>query len=68
MDIKETISEALFDCYRGYNSETISNLKMRSHYERDAQAERILKALDATGYKIVRKDEIENMLRRVAAQ
>jgi type II secretory pathway component PulJ len=52
---KEIISEALFDCYRGYNAETIADLKMRDQYQRDAQAERVMLALDAQGYKIVHK-------------
>ena len=57
MKIKEIISEALFDCYRGYNAETIADLKMRDRYQRDAQTERVLKALDMQGYEIVRKSD-----------
>lgn len=56
MSVKELISDALFDCYRGYNAETIADLRQRSMYERNAQAERVLQSLDANGYEIVRKD------------
>jgi hypothetical protein len=55
--IKEIISDALFDCYRGYNAETIAEIKIRSHYERDAKTERVLKELDVGGYEIVRKQK-----------
>jgi len=50
--IKEIISDALFDCYRGYNAETIADLKMREQYQNDAKADRVIAALKAAGYKI----------------
>ena len=53
---KEIISAALFDCYRGYDAGTISRLEMQSQYQRDAQADRILAALEAAGYNVVTDD------------
>lgn len=54
MSIKEIISDALFDCYRGYDAETIARIKMQSNYERDAQTERVLRELSKAGYVIIK--------------
>ena len=55
MTIKEIISDALFDCYRGYNTETIADLKMRERYQNDAKADRVLAAIKAAGYSLTRE-------------
>ena len=53
--VMEIIADALFDSYRGYNEETISWMRSQSQYQREAQAKRVLDALDMRDYKVVKK-------------
>ena len=53
--VMEIIADALIDSYRGYNEETISWMRSQSQYQREAQAKRVLDALDMRDYKVVKK-------------
>lgn len=55
-DLTTLVADALFDCYRGYNDETIARLKMMSQYQREAQAARAVEALRRAGYKITKTE------------